>query len=84
MAATPKPEFRLNGCTNIVDEPYQFLDQAHGVLACLDEALDPNGGAGTLNPLLIVATVRAASTLVHLAAQGLNVMDEKEEARRNG
>ena len=69
------PIFELNGCTNAPDEPYPYLDQAHAVLAFVDQVLSSGDEDAQLNPLLVQSAVRAASTLVHLAATGLHAMD---------
>ncbi len=79
-APTRAPAFTLNGVSYPIEDPYPFLDQAHGVLACIEEALNENE-RGPINRELLISAVRGASMLVHLAALGLDNMDSQREGR---
>jgi hypothetical protein len=74
--------FRLNGCSNPVDEPYPFLDELHGVLKCVEVAVREDGD-GPLNPEILSAALRGAQSLAYLVGQGLDYMDAKREVQRN-
>lgn len=79
-APTRAHDFKLNGVSYPIEEPYPFLDQAHGVLACIEEALQEND-RGPINRDLLISAVRGASMLVHLAALGLDTLDSQREGR---
>ena len=66
------PIFTLNGCTNRIDEPYKFLDEAHALALCLEEAASDNA---SMSNEVLQAAARGVATLIHMAAQGLAVMD---------
>ena len=64
--------FKINGVSLLIDEPYTFLDQAHALACCLDEAA---AETVSMNSDLIQAAARGVATLIHLAAIGLHTMD---------
>lgn len=72
------PDFKLNGVSFLVDEPYPFLDQAHALACCLDDA---TSGHASPNSDILNAAARGIATLIHLASIGLDVMEQKQRAR---
>ena len=74
--------FKLNGCT-LTDEPHPYLEQAHAVLCCLEEACRAEGGS--LNDSILAAAADAAQTLVFHAARTLRDLEDSWAAdRREG
>lgn len=64
--ATP---FRINGVERTHDEAWTYLDQAHAVACCLEEA---TGEGASMNNEILQSAARALATLIHLAAEALH------------
>lgn len=73
--------FRLNGTVNPVEEPYPFLDQLHGVLCCIELALEDDEGVPARNLQILRSAVQGAQTLAFLVGQSLRVMNDGRESR---
>lgn len=68
-ASTLEPSFRMNGTTFGTDDPEVFIDQAHAVACCVDEA---TADGIDLHPEIVQSAVRAIQTLLFLARQSMN------------
>ncbi|HEX8553160.1 MAG TPA: hypothetical protein VF695_00495 [Sphingomonas sp.] len=68
---------KLNGCAFDPDEPSPYLDQAHALAICLEEAASADV---SLNHDLLQSAARGIATLIHLAAVGLFEMGERDRA----
>ena len=72
------PAFKLNGVSFMADEPYPYLEQAHALACCLDEAAAKDI---SMNREILQTAARGIATLIHLARIGLEEMDSKREGR---
>lgn len=77
-APTRAPAFKINAVSVVVDEPYPYLDQAHALSICLTDAV---AGGHSLNDDILESAVRGITTLIEMAALGLEAMDCKREGR---
>lgn len=77
-ARTRAPAFKLNDVSVVANEPYPYLDQAHALSICLTDAV---AGGHALNDDILESAIRGITTLIELAALGLDVMDGKREGR---
>lgn len=59
---------KINGCSIFIDEPDQYLAQAHAIAATLQVAAE---GEMPLTNALLAEAANAVQTLIHLAAIGL-------------
>lgn len=77
-AQTRAPAFKLNDVLVVADEPYPYLDQAHALSICLTDAV---AGGHALNDDILQSAVRGITTLIEMAALGLDFMDRKRGGR---
>lgn len=65
--------YRINGCTIGEDDPDQYLDQAHGVLAFINVSICEAGGLDELpaNDKITASALEGVSTLIQLAGRAL-------------